>query len=176
MRSCYICKKETPLDGGYLNSKQNFLCQECFKMYTNLYIDDFCIEKGEARRKLPFNNKNSSEARMACVEYIYIILGKVSPRVFKQLDSYLKKGYTYLEIIRSLEFFYKVKKNSIEKSNGGIGIVPYVHKEAQVYYDNLNNRLFKLYKQQVVTENNNPILEVTITTKQKKEGFDINDI
>lgn len=31
-------------------------------------------------------------------------------------------------------YFYDVKKNSTEKANGGIGIVPYVYQNAHEYY------------------------------------------
>jgi hypothetical protein len=44
--------------------------------------------------------------------------------------------YTYSGIKRTLEYFYEVKKNSIEKANGGIGIVPWVYEEAKRYYYN----------------------------------------
>lgn len=34
-------------------------------------------------------------------------------------------------------YFYQIKKNSLEKANGGIGIVPYVYGQARDYYYNL---------------------------------------
>ena len=59
----------------------------------------------------------------------------VSPRVQKQINSYVNEyNYTYSGIMKALIYFYEVKGNSIEKSNGGIGIVPYVYKDAFNYY------------------------------------------
>ena len=35
---------------------------------------------------------------------------------------------------KSLIYFYEVKHNKIEDSNGGIGIIEYVYEEARQYY------------------------------------------
>lgn len=42
--------------------------------------------------------------------------------------------YTYSGMLKSLTYFYNVKGNSIEKANGGIGIIPYIYQEAHAYY------------------------------------------
>ena len=38
---------------------------------------------------------------------------------------------------KALTYFYEVKGNSIEKANGGIGIIPYIYKDAYNYYYSL---------------------------------------
>jgi hypothetical protein len=48
-----------------------------------------------------------------------------------------KYNYTYSGIHRSLEYFYEVKGNSLDKANGGIGIVPFVYQDAYNYYYSL---------------------------------------
>lgn len=35
---------------------------------------------------------------------------------------------------KSLKYFYEIKGNDIKKANGGIGIIPYVYKQAHDYY------------------------------------------
>lgn len=59
-------------------------------------------------------------------------------RITLQINRYLQEHpeYTYSGIKRTLEYFYKIKKNPIEKANGGIGIVPWVYEEAKRYYYN----------------------------------------
>lgn len=59
-------------------------------------------------------------------------------RITLQIKKYLQDHpeYTYSGIKRTLQYFYEVKKNSIEKANGGIGIVPWVYEEAKRYYYN----------------------------------------
>jgi hypothetical protein len=40
-------------------------------------------------------------------------------------------------MLKALIWFFEVKGNSTEKANGGIGIIPYVYKDAYNYYYNL---------------------------------------
>ena len=62
----------------------------------------------------------------------------VNARVKKQIKDYQKQyGYTYSGMLKALIWFFEVKGNSTEKANGGIGIIPYVYKDAYNYYYNL---------------------------------------
>lgn len=65
-------------------------------------------------------------------------LEHMSNRITLQIKRYLQEHpeYTYSGIRRSLEYFYEIKKNPIEKANGGIGIVPWIYEEAKQYYYN----------------------------------------
>lgn len=59
----------------------------------------------------------------------------ISPKVAKQIKDYHNdRNYTYSGIYKSLVYFYQIKGNSIEKANGGIGIVPYIYEDARNYY------------------------------------------
>lgn len=42
--------------------------------------------------------------------------------------------YSYTGMLKSLKYFYEVKKNNVDKSNGGIGIVEYCYQDAYNYY------------------------------------------
>lgn len=59
-------------------------------------------------------------------------------RITLQIQKYLQDHpeYTYSGIRRTLQYFYEIKRNPIEKANGGIGIVPWVYEEARRYYYN----------------------------------------
>lgn len=46
-------------------------------------------------------------------------------------------GYTAKDIYKTLLYWYDVKNESIEKSMGRIGIVPYCYKAAQEYYSKI---------------------------------------
>ena len=37
-------------------------------------------------------------------------------------------------MLKTLEWWYEIKKNPIDKANGGIGIIPFVYQEAYNYY------------------------------------------
>lgn len=63
------------------------------------------------------------------------LFGRNTTRAWQQAEKYRKElGYTYKGMAQALEYFYEIKENSIEKSNGGIGIIPYIYQEAIDFY------------------------------------------
>lgn len=59
-------------------------------------------------------------------------------KIKKQIESYIKNyQYTYSGMLKALKWFFEVKKENIEKANGGIGIVPYIYQDAYKYYYSL---------------------------------------
>lgn len=62
----------------------------------------------------------------------------VDARIQKQIKKYIEENnYTYSGIKKALVYFFEIKGNSIDKANGGIGIVPYVYQQAYNYYYSL---------------------------------------
>ena len=49
-------------------------------------------------------------------------------------DFHENKKYSYSGMLKSLIYFLEVKHNTLEKSNGGIGIVEYTYNDAYQYY------------------------------------------
>ena len=45
--------------------------------------------------------------------------------------------FTYSGMLKSLKWFYEIKHNDKDSSNGRIGIIPYIYKDAYDYYYNL---------------------------------------
>ena len=91
----------------------------------------------------------------------------VSPGIKKQIKEYVEKyNFTHSGILKALIYYYDVKKNSIEKARG-IGIVPFIYKDAYNYY-------FSLWEAQQknitkVIDNYIPeVVEVHIPSPQKK--------
>lgn len=59
-------------------------------------------------------------------------------RVRKQIKEFKETyDYSYSGMLKTLIWFYEIKGNSIEKANGGIGIIPFVYKDALNYYYNV---------------------------------------
>ena len=58
------------------------------------------------------------------------------PRNNAYISKFIGEGMTYKGMTNALVYFYDIKKNSIEKSNNGIGIIPWVYEEAQKYFEN----------------------------------------
>lgn len=83
----------------------------------------------------------------------------ISAKIKKQIERYIKENnFSYSGIRRSLIYFYEVKQNSLEKSNDGIGIVPWIYQEAYQYYYNLwlaqqrnQNKNVEEYKAHTIT-------------------------
>ena len=73
-------------------------------------------------------------------EYVKNLLGEsyINARVRKQMNDYIREyQYTYSGMLKALVYFYEVKGNNKNKANGGIGIIPFIYKDAYNYYYNL---------------------------------------
>ena len=54
------------------------------------------------------------------------------------MNDYIKEyQYTYCGMLKALVYFYEVKGHDKNKANGGIGIIPFIYKDAYNYYYNL---------------------------------------
>ena len=60
------------------------------------------------------------------------------PKNNRYIRRFLEEGMTYKGMTNSLIYFYDEKRNSTEKANDGIGIIPWVYTEAQKYMENKN--------------------------------------
>ena len=94
-------------------------------------------------------------------DYIQKLLGDDynKARVNKQIKTFQEEyNYSLSGILKSLVYFYEVKGNSKDKANGGIGIVPFVYKDAYNYY----------YDLFVAQQQNNHKDILTMTSKVKE--------
>ena len=55
------------------------------------------------------------------------------PKIYSQVKNFRAKGISYKEMLIALKYHYEIKNGDKTKSNGGIGIVPYVVEEAKSY-------------------------------------------
>ena len=98
------------------------------------YAHISCAEKQQKEKTKEELDKEELE------NYIKQLFGitQLTPKIKKQIKKYIKEeNYSYSGIRRSLVYFYEIKHNSLEKSNDGIGIVPWVYCDAYNYYYNL---------------------------------------
>ena len=124
------------------------------------YAHKRCADKREAEKTQEERDKEALE------KYIMKLLDEpyLSARVKKQIKDYQEQyKYTYSGMLKSLIWFYEIKGNSTEKANGGIGIIPFIYKDACNYY-------YNLYLAQEANENKEikkqEIKEITITSPQ----------
>lgn len=91
--------------------------------------------------KVTQDKVSKSESAVVNLEnYICTLFGAeyVSPRIKNQIKTMMANyGYSYSGILGSLEYFFEIKGNSIDKANNGIGIVPYIYDDAKKYYETI---------------------------------------
>ena len=86
-------------------------------------------------------------------EYNYIVTKKLA-------EKYVKENkYTYSGMLKTLKWYYEKEGHSIDKSNGSIGIIPYVYQQALKYY-------YALYQAQLINKEKNII---NFTLPKEKE-------
>lgn len=70
----------------------------------------------------------------------------ISAKVTRQISDYKKQyGFTYSGMLKALMWWFDVKRNTLEGTNGGIGILPYIYNDAKTYY-------YGLYMAQMVNQ------------------------
>ena len=107
---------------------------QAVKVGARRYAHYRCMPEGELA---PLEVKKIDPDLVALKDYIKELLKDdyVEARVNKQIKDFQQEyGYTYSGMLKSLIYFYEVKNNPIDKSNGSIGIVPFVYKDAYNYY------------------------------------------
>lgn len=106
-----------------------------FVHHKNRYYHKVCYDN--IMEKQQIDNKEQVDLENYIMEMFKTTC--LSARVRKQIKQMREEyNYSYSGIHKSLIYFFEVKGNSIEKANGGIGIVPYIYQEAYTYYYNLH--------------------------------------
>lgn len=103
-----------------------------FVLLNNLrYAHKECAEKYEAN--ISQDEKDLKELE----QYIKQLFGEsyINARIRKQIRDYRRDyNYTYSGILKTLKYWYEIKKNPVSSANGSIGIVPYAWQQAKDYY------------------------------------------
>jgi predicted transcriptional regulator len=131
--------------------------------------------------------KNVNDDRDALWYYIYRLFGPssedkpVSDWNITQMQKFKSQGMPYKGQLLTLKYFYEEKKNSIEKSNGSIGIIPHVYTDARLYWeskakkaDDIGKAIQKQLEQDRIEIKYNP--SDYIGKKKKKKMIDLDKI
>ena len=175
MYICARCHEKT--DQGRYTNKNVFICRNCLPFFNELHLNYYKIENGEVITISPFSNVNETNQRALFIDYCYKLFNnKLNPAAYRLMNSYSKKGYTWLGMLQAMEYFYIVKKNSINKSNNNIGIIPHVYLDAQKYYDYENKKQFLNYKNNLdqLKKQENNSKTIMIEDKKNKKELDLN--
>ena len=91
-------------------------------------------------------SKQMNDDRDALWYYIYRLFGQasedkpVSDWNITQMMRFKNQGMTYRGQLLTLKYFYEVQKNTTKKSNGSIGIIPFIYDEARAYYSKIEQQ------------------------------------
>lgn len=134
------------------------------KPRSNRYAHKACAETAE-------NKKTKEEKDKEILEkYIKELfrINSISVKIKKQMEMFKnEKNYTYSGMYKTLKYFFEIRGNSIEKANGGIGIIPYVYEEAFRYWQAIWEAQQKNENIQV-KEYILPTKEIHISSPQRK--------
>ncbi len=129
--TCIYCKQQFNRDK-----------EATHKISERRYAHQKCFEEHEA-------NKSQEEKDLDALEkYVMKLFDEpfVNARVKKQIKDFQQTyHYTYSGMLKTLIWWYEIKGNSTELSNGGIGIIPFIYQQACDYY-------YALYLAQIANE------------------------
>ena len=132
-------------------------------------------------------SKTLNDDRDALWYYIYRLFGQysddkpVSDWNVTQMMKFKNQGMTYKGQLLTLKYFFEIKKSSAEKSNGSIGIIPWIYSEAAEYYAQKEKEQ-KAISDAIKAQLEKDRVEIKynpsnyINKKKKKKEIDLNSI
>lgn len=117
--------------------------------------------------------------RKELTDYICELFGykKPSVKVYQQMANYYERGVSYSDMLLALKYFYEIKKGDISKSQGGIGIIPYILEEAKEFItlEQLEkNKLIQKFERNAAEIKETKIIHVQEQHINRKKQIDIN--
>ena len=133
-----------------------------FTHIKNRYYHQSCYEATEAKKT------EEEKERELLIEYIKKLFNiqVLNAKINKQIKDLLEKNYSYKGIRMTLMYWFEIKGNSIEKANGGIGIIPYVYEQALVYWKSIWEAQ-QYNKTTNITRIEIPVREIHIPTPER---------
>ena len=169
---CRICgrliDRNTEIEGEdwIMPSKNWFYCKEC---YQNWKSADTHTDEDWAALIYDFL------ARDLKVSYDYYMC-EAQRKKFITQHHFTNKGIYF-----TLKYFYELKQGDWSKGNGGIGIVPYIYKEATGFWTDMEAKkrgIMKAIEQQIRERAMRPIKEIKKSAEQKaqKERWSLDNL
>lgn len=117
---CIYCKNT-------LSKKDN----DCIEVTEGRYAHKKCQEIEDKREKTDKEQLDDYIKKLFQMQY-------VDPKIQLQIKKYVQDyNYTYSGIQKALQYYYEIKNGDKSKAKNGIGIVPYIYKDAYNYFYNI---------------------------------------
>ena len=91
--------------------------------------------------------------------------------------NFLIIGISYADMLLALKYFYEIKKGDINKSQGGIGIIPYVLEEAKEFatLEKIEqDKLIQKFEENALEKKETKYIHVAEQRSKQKKNIDIN--
>jgi hypothetical protein len=116
-----------------------YYCNQVFDTKTEAYVmvNSRRYAHKTCHDRIQANKPQEERDYEALLQYIKqkFQLTTVSTKIIRQISSYKKEyNFSYSGMLKALTWWFDVKKNTLEKTNGGIGILPYIYNDAKTYY------------------------------------------
>ena len=161
-------------------------CKNMAQVARELGIAPTTVKKYLTEENLQLKQTESDD-RDALWYYIFRLFGEysedkpVSDWNITQMQKFRKQGMPYRGQLLTLQYFYDIRKNSKDRSNGSIGIIPFVYDEARLYYekqakkaDEIGQAIQKQLEQDRIEIKYNP--SDYIGKKTRRKLIDLNEI
>lgn len=144
------------------------------------------VKKNLTEENLGLKGKQNDD-RDALFFYILKLFGQysetnpVSPWNMTQMQKFKSQGISYKAQLLTLKYFYEVKNNSIEKSRGSIGIIPYIVADSELYYKKQAKKAEE-FAMAIKTQLEKDRIEIKVDpnnyfkSKRKKKLINLNEI
>ena len=161
-------------------------CKNMAQVARELGIAPTTVKKYLTEENLQLKQTESDDSD-ALWYYIFRLFGEysedkpVSDWNITQMQKFRKQGMPYRGQLLTLQYFYDIRKNSKDRSNGSIGIIPFVYDEARLYYekqakkaDEIGRAIQKQLEQDRIEIKYNP--SDYIGKKTRRKLIDLNEI
>lgn len=181
-------KKKTKIDDETIQkiNQRYSECKNMSQVARELGIAPTTVKKYLTKENLQLKQTESDD-RDALWYYIFRLFGEysedkpVSDWNITQMQKFRKQGMPYRGQLLTLQYFYDIRKNSKDRSNGSIGIIPFVYDEARLYYerqakkaDEIGKAIQKQLEQDRIEIKYNP--SDYIGKKTRRKLIDLNEI
>lgn len=126
-------------------NKEYSICKNMTEVGKKLGISASTVRNHLSEENIQLS-KQQNDDRDALWYYIYRLFGQaekdkpVSDWNITQMMKFKRQGMPYRGQLLALKYFYEIKKNSVQKSNKSIGIIPWVWEESRQYYFKLEQK------------------------------------
>lgn len=144
---------------------------EPYHLLARRYAHMSCYE--EYLKKEAQDKKDEKDLESYVIKLFNIQTDFLPNNLKKQINDFKTTyNYTYSGMLKTLHWWFDIKKNSVDESRNSLGIIPYIYKQALQYYYNLYMAK-QINIDKDVSKYINPEVEVIYSEPPRKEKYKV---